>query len=351
MIESRKSSLKISYLHGCKENYSKLLAKELVLNNILVEESGKDWAFSKISAETQAGLNSCWATQTLIAPIEVSAQSVNAQSQKLIDLFAAQIKDQDIKDIFFIDVFATEEKEGLHKRAKAVLKLFQEKLSKRFFRISKLVRKPVVISPSLTEGLFIYWTDFNRMYVSSKILWGGQHRVADDPKSPSRSFLKVEEAYGIFGRRPKPGELVIDLGASPGGWTYSAIKNGVRVWAVDRGPMKGVCCNHPLIQHIEEDAFKFNMAAGKSSDWLFCDLVENPYRVLEILKTWIIQNRCRNFIVNLKIGQIDQLMFVERMHKEFNALSQLCSHFLSRQLYHDRDEITIMGNVKSTKNN
>ena len=53
--------------------------------------------------------------------------------------------------------------------------------------------------------------------------------MADNPAAPSRSYLKIEEAYGILGREPAQGETVADLGAAPGGWSFSAAKRGAKV--------------------------------------------------------------------------------------------------------------------------
>jgi 23S rRNA (cytidine2498-2'-O)-methyltransferase len=104
--------------------------------------------------------------------------------------------------------------------------------------------------------------------------------MADDSLAPSRSYLKVEEAYIVLGREPVAGETVVDLGAAPGGWSYSAAKRGARVIAVDNGPLKGGALDHPLIEHRREDAFHFQPPTGEVIGWLFCDLVEEPHHVM-----------------------------------------------------------------------
>lgn len=86
--------------------------------------------------------------------------------------------------------------------------------------------------------------------------------MADDDAAPSRSYLKVEEAYIVLGREPQAGETVVDLGAAPGGWSYSAAKRGATVVAIDNGPLKGGAFGNQLITHRLEDAFKFQPPAG-----------------------------------------------------------------------------------------
>ena len=70
--------------------------------------------------------------------------------------------------------------------------------------------------------------DFDRAFASTEAFFNGQRRMADDPLAPSRSYLKAEEAYLILGQEPAAGETVADLGAAPGGWSYSAARRGAR---------------------------------------------------------------------------------------------------------------------------
>jgi len=47
---------------------------------------------------------------------------------------------------------------------------------------------------------------------------------------PSRAYLKFWEACTRLGARPEPGDTCIDLGASPGGWTWAMARLGARRW-------------------------------------------------------------------------------------------------------------------------
>ncbi|MGE5615358.1 MAG: 23S rRNA (cytidine(2498)-2'-O)-methyltransferase RlmM, partial [Bacillota bacterium] len=55
--------------------------------------------------------------------------------------------------------------------------------------------------------------------------------------APSRSTLKLAEAFMQFERAPAAGMTAVDLGASPGGWTWQLVQRGAMVTAVDNGPM------------------------------------------------------------------------------------------------------------------
>ena len=66
----------------------------------------------------------------------------------------------------------------------------------------------------------------------------GEVRFVEDRSGPpSRAYLKLWEALTLIGRHPKPGETCIDLGASPGGWSWALSKMGAHVISVDRAEL------------------------------------------------------------------------------------------------------------------
>ena len=55
----------------------------------------------------------------------------------------------------------------------------------------------------------------------------GEIRFTEDREGPpSRAYLKLWEALTRIGRHPGPGETCLDLGASPGGWTWVLARLG-----------------------------------------------------------------------------------------------------------------------------
>jgi len=155
--------------------------------------------------------------------------------------------------------------------------------------------------------------------------------------------LKIEEAYHILGCQPKINETVIDLGAAIGGWSYSALKRGAKVIAIDNASLREPVKSHPKLTHLREDALKFRPNKHKSADWLFCDIIENPETILELLSTWLRKAWCRNFIVTLKIGHSDPVALIEKINAGQTKITPYCSSLKIRQLYHNREEITLIG--------
>lgn len=125
-----------------------------------------------------------------------------------------------------------------------------------------------------------------------------------------------------------------DLGAAPGGWSYSAARRGALVTAVDNGPLKGAGL-HPGVTRRAEDAFKFRPESPV--DWLFCDMLSDPERIIALTDRWLAEGWCRRLIVNLKFGRRDPLRLLEQA----GVLRRRCAFLKARHLFHDREELTL----------
>ncbi len=167
-------------------------------------------------------------------------------------------------------------------------------------------------------------------------------------EAPSRSTLKLAEAIEVFMDRSeqtrllRSGMTAVDLGAAPGGWTWQLVKRGIRVTAVDNGPMKGVLAKHPLVEHLKQDGFKY--APRKAVDWLVCDMVEKPAKVAALIGSWFVGGLVKHSIFNLKLPMKQRLPAVDdalngiRTQLDKEGISYRMS---AKQLYHDREEVTV----------
>ncbi|MDO8465135.1 MAG: 23S rRNA (cytidine(2498)-2'-O)-methyltransferase RlmM [Gallionella sp.] len=167
-------------------------------------------------------------------------------------------------------------------------------------------------------------------------------------EAPSRSTLKLAEAIEVFMDRSeqtrllRQGMTAVDLGAAPGGWTWQLIKRGIRVTAVDNGPMKGVLANHPLVQHLKQDGFKY--APRKAVDWLVCDMVDKPSKVAALIGEWFAAGLCKHAIFNLKLPMKQRLIALDSalggIRKRLDE-EGINYRMMAKQLYHDREEVTV----------
>ena len=340
----------------CQSGYEELLRGELAAAGLgAVIESGAGWvrleerprpAAGAGSAATGAEFDLCFAHRALRNPVEVKGESVNALAGNLGDWFAETMRGERIAAAWPSVWQAPIEVPGLGKRLGSVETEFAAQLKKRLARVARLAEPELPRGTGPARGLFVFAADFGRVFAAREVWLGGQRRMADDPAAPSRSYLKTEEAFAVLGREPAPGESVADLGAAPGGWSYRAARRGARVVAVDNGPLKGGALDHPLIEHRREDAFKFRPATGAGYDWLFCDLVEDPHRVLDLVAQWTRQGWCRRLVVNLKFGRADALALLETVIRSSGSPVRQCGRSFVRHLFHDREELTLVGELR-----
>jgi 23S rRNA (cytidine2498-2'-O)-methyltransferase len=75
--------------------------------------------------------------------------------------------------------------------------------------------------------------------------------------------------------------------------------------------------------------------------------VDDPDKVLALLEHWVVQRWCRHFIVNLKFGRTDPIPLLRRATSPGEPLARECSTLLARHLFHDREELTLVGSVRT----
>jgi 23S rRNA (cytidine2498-2'-O)-methyltransferase len=110
----------------------------------------------------------------------------------------------------------------------------------------------------------------------------------------------------VIGRRPQPGETCLDLGSSPGGWSWALQRMGARVISVDKAPLAPSVARLPGMEYRQESAFALDPRAVGPIAWLFCDIVCYPPRLLTLVERWLGARTCRNFVCTIKFqGETD----------------------------------------------
>ena len=183
---------------------------------------------------------------------------------------------------------------------------------------------------------------------------GGVVRLRQARGAPSRSALKLQEALLRFlteheihmqlGDRA----TAVDLGAAPGGWTWVLRQQGARVTAVDNGPLAPALASDPYVEHLRADAFTYQ--PRKRVDWLVCDVVDKPARVVELMARWLRREWARRAIFNLKLPMKRRWAAVEDAEVRFRrTLGGAADDWdlQIRQLCHDREEVTCLARPRS----
>ena len=174
-------------------------------------------------------------------------------------------------------------------------------------------------------------------------------RLRMSPQAPSRSALKLEEAFFTLLTEPereawlREGHYAADLGAAPGGWTWVLMRNGLRVISIDNGPLAPDLLASGRVEHLRADGFVWQ--PKRLLDWMVCDMVEQPRRVAERMGAWLREGWCRRTIFNLKLPMKKRWDETRRCLEVFEEHAQRPVEWRAKQLYHDREEITVFARL------
>ncbi len=156
--------------------------------------------------------------------------------------------------------------------------------------------------------------------------------------APSSAHRKLDEALAWLEAAPTSDDIVIDLGAAPGGWSWAALRKGARVIAVDRADMDHEILKHERLEHVRADAFKY--VPERQPTWLLCDVIAEPERSLDVVARAVQSSHLRALVVTLKLKRPVKLDVVKRAR----ALCRTTPGFFGRtkSLAANKLEVTVM---------
>jgi 23S rRNA (cytidine2498-2'-O)-methyltransferase len=128
----------------------------------------------------------------------------------------------------------------------------------------------------------------------------GEVQFVEDKTAPSRAYLKLWEAFTLLNERPGPGDFCLDLGSSPGGWTWVLQRLGARVLSIDKAPLDPTVASLPDVEERRESAFGLDPRNIGPVDWLCSDIVCYPQRLLTLVRKWIDVGNVRRFLCTIK---------------------------------------------------
>lgn len=153
--------------------------------------------------------------------------------------------------------------------------------------------------------------DQNTLLYSAKRLkkWpkGECYFIEDKVNPPNRAYLKLWEALHILDKYPEFGQTALDLGASPGGWTYVMHSLGAEVTAVDKAELSPQINALPRVHFLQQSAFALEPEKLEETyDWVLSDVACYPDRAYDLIKRWIASGKARQMIFTIKLqGETD----------------------------------------------
>lgn len=213
------------------------------------------------------------------------------------------------------------------------------------------LKKNKLIDPGSAQRLHLLLASGTHAFVAladvaTAAPWrGGIPRLKLPREAPSRSALKIEEAWLVLldeAERTKwlrAGLTAVDLGAAPGGWTWQLARKSIRVTAIDNGPLAPHVMDTGVVTHVRADGFRWR--PKKPVDWLVCDMVEKPARVAEMIAQWLVDGDARAALFNLKLPMKKRWAELQRCEALIaETLAGSPYRLALKQLYHDREEVT-----------
>jgi 23S rRNA (cytidine2498-2'-O)-methyltransferase len=130
--------------------------------------------------------------------------------------------------------------------------------------------------------------------------------VEDKANPPSRAYLKLWEVFTVTGVKPDKGDLCIDLGASPGGWTWVLASLGAHVFSIDKSPLELSVASMDNVDFCQGSGFGLDPETVGQAGWLFSDMACYPDRLLRTVLRWLEHGAALNYVCTIKLqGKTD----------------------------------------------
>lgn len=119
---------------------------------------------------------------------------------------------------------------------------------------------------------------------------------------PSRAYLKLYEIFTLLQKMPQKNEICLELGASPGSWTWVLASLGAEVFCSDKALLAPHISDLKNVHFKKGDAFSLKPLDFPKINWFFSDVICYPDKLYNFIINWF--DSCDNFICTLKFQGI-----------------------------------------------
>lgn len=151
--------------------------------------------------------------------------------------------------------------------------------------------------------------------------------------SPSRAYLKLAQLHDFFNFKWKNNDLVLEIGAAPGGITTFLLEQGLRVNANDSAPLK---IEHKNLKTIIDSVQRIqNDEIPIETKWIVSDLNLSPKQMIqEILRLTLGLSHIQGMMLTFKLPKPELVpkmnSYIDLLKKQFPnftfSLMQVPSH-------------------------
>lgn len=158
----------------------------------------------------------------------------------------------------------------------------------------------------------------------------------------SRAYYKIAEAFAWGGIQLRPGEHVVEIGASPGGACQWLLDCGTKVTGIDPAEMDERIANHPNFTHWRNRSREVKRRAFQGFRVLVCDANVTPNYTLDTVEAIVMYptSRFRLLVLTMKLPDWEHAQKIPE-HLE-RVKSWGFESVEARQLGHNRREYCLL---------
>jgi 23S rRNA (cytidine2498-2'-O)-methyltransferase len=209
--------------------------------------------------------------------------------------------------------------------------------------------EPIPQNARVDRILEIIIDEPHRWWIASKVAqqsydyWpGGVPDLYQPLEVISRAYFKIAEAFAWSGLQIRPGERVVEIGASPGGACQWLLDAGARVTGIDPAEMEPSLLTHPHFNHWRGRSKQVKRRAFREFRILACDANVAPNYTLDTVEAIVTYptSRFRALVLTIKMPEWELAQSIPE-HIE-RVRSWGFSHVAARQLAHNRREYCLV---------
>ena len=191
-------------------------------------------------------------------------------------------------------------------------------------------KNPPPVFTMAEAGLILYSSEIDRPNYDGKVSFIENKKIP-----PSRAYLKLWEALTVLGDWPRANDTVVDLGSSPGSWSWALAELSAKVISVDRSGLSEEVLKHKNIEFTAGNAFSF---VPRKMDWVFSDVICYPEKLHEYILRWLESGYCHKFVCSVKFVSTPDYQMIDQFRK--------LPHSRILHLSHNKNEVTWISHPK-----
>ena len=212
----------------------------------------------------------------------------------------------------------------LHRRADLIQEKLPKVKAKRIDFLGEIPTQPMGSWTLIDENTILCSAKCTSPFAN-----GEAEFLEDKDNPPSRAYLKLWELFTLYGVKPESGAKVLDVGSSPGGWTWVLSEMGCDVTSVDKAPLEERIGKRKNVHYLQESAFGLEPKDVGDVDWFFSDIICYPGKLLKLVEKW--KKPGRRMVCTIKFQKDTDFEVL----KEFKAIPD--SRLI--HLYHNKHEV------------